>query len=278
MSKYTVVGRNPIMVFAPALVMALAGLSLISQPNAFGKQHELIQERVAVLSSQDNLVAGPSFQNFFYPRLLTNGAGQNLVVVNKLRPLNPIDYAPAGLRIVKSSKSLDNSRSLELEDSAATQLEKLAAAMFLADAGQLYMNSGYRSYDYQVALFKSKTVQYGLAGALIRSAKAGHSEHQTGLTMDVSVPAQGCAIMQCFGNTLGGKWLATNSWQFGFIIRYEEGTQAITGYTYEPWHLRFIGTQLAWLYQQSGLRTLEEFWEYPAAEFYEEEITASTID
>jgi D-alanyl-D-alanine carboxypeptidase len=270
--------RNPIFIFAPALVMLLIGLSLVSQPEAFGKQHEIIKEQIIQTQNKTATIRVQAFESFLYQRLLTDIAGNEAVVVNKLRPLNPLDFEPTKMREIKSSKSLDNSRSLKMDATAATALEFLASEMFLAEAGQLFMNSGYRSYDYQRELFQSKTAQHGLAGALIRSAKAGHSEHQTGLTMDVSVRAQGCAIMQCFGETIGGKWLAQNAWQFGFIVRYEEGTQAITGYTYEPWHLRFVGENIANLYHEGGFSALEEFWGYPAAEFYQEEITESTID
>ncbi|WP_091849759.1 D-alanyl-D-alanine carboxypeptidase family protein [Candidatus Aquiluna sp. UB-MaderosW2red] len=270
--------RNPIFIFAPAMVMLIFGLSLISQPQAFGKQHEIIKEQILRTEAKTSIVQAQSFDSFLYQRFLTDIAGSEAVVVNKLRPLNPLDFAPLEMRELKSSESLENPRSLKMVATAATALEALANEMFLAKAGQLFMNSGYRSYDYQLELFESKTEQYGLAGALIRSAKAGHSEHQTGLTMDVSVQAQGCAIMQCFGETKGGKWLADNAWQFGFIVRYEDGTQAVTGYTYEPWHLRFVGKNIAKLYHEGDFSTLEEFWGYPAAEFYEEEITESTID
>jgi len=277
-TKYTSMRRNPIFIFAPAVAMLLIGLSLVSQPEAFGKQHEIIKEQIIQTQNKTVTIQPQAFESYLYQRLMTDIAGNEAVVVNKHRPLSPLAYIPLNMRELKSSKSLDNSRSLKMDPNAATALEALALEMFAQGAGQLFMNSGYRSYDYQRELFESKTLQHGLAGALIRSAKAGHSEHQTGLTMDVSVQAQGCAIMQCFGETIGGKWLADNAWQFGFIIRYEEGTQAITGYTYEPWHLRFIGKNIAKLYQEGGFSTLEEFWKYPAAEFYEEEITESTID
>jgi D-alanyl-D-alanine carboxypeptidase len=154
----------------------------------------------------------------------------------------------------------------------------LAEQMHADGYGQLFVNSAYRTYDYQADLFESKIRQYGLAGALVRSAKAGHSEHQTGLAVDVSVPAQGCAIMTCFGKTEAGKWVAENSWRFGFIVRYEEETTAITGYSYEPWHLRFLGQELAAEYSKKGIQTLEEFWSLPAAEFYLEAASESEID
>jgi D-alanyl-D-alanine carboxypeptidase len=83
--------------------------------------------------------------------------------------------------------------------------------------------------------------------------------------------------MQCFGDTEAGIWIAENSWRFGFIVRYEKDTEGITGYTYEPWHLRYIGKELASEYHENGMKTLEEFWGYPSAPTYPE-IAESTTD
>jgi D-alanyl-D-alanine carboxypeptidase len=251
---------------------------LIFQPGAFGAKHEIILERIAQRADAGWVVPSPDFETYDYVRFATGLAGTDWVIVNKIRPLLPIDYAPSNLREIKTSKTLDNSRGLELADQAASALEELAAQLSAEGAGKLFMNSAYRSYDYQKELFVSKTKQYGLEGALIRSAKAGHSEHQTGLAVDVSVPEQGCAIMQCFGDTVGGQWLAENAWKFGFVVRYEEETEPITGYTYEPWHLRFVGKEIAAKYHAGDFHTLEEFWGFPSAPHYLEEITPSTSD
>ncbi len=268
--------RNPLFVFVPPIALLALGFTLISQPGAFAPQHELVMQAINERRASEVSTATLPVTKYHQTRLATNIGGSDFVVVNKQRPLQPVDYKPVNLREIASSKTLDNSRGLQLSDQAATALEKLAADMSKEGAGKLFMNSAFRSFEYQQELFKSKTRQYGLAGALVRSAKAGHSEHQTGLAVDVSVPAQGCAIMQCFGDTIGGKWLAQNSWKYGFIIRYEKDTTSTTGYTYEPWHLRYVGVQLATLYSQTGMKTLEDFWGFPAAEFYLEETASST--
>lgn len=264
--------------FIPPIALLAIGLTLVLQPGAFGVKHALIQESISARENSGVTAVVPDLRNYLFIQQATNLASNNFVVVNKQRPLDPIDFAPINLREVKTSKTLDNSRGLELADQAATALEALAAQMSAEGIGKLFVNSAYRSFDYQTELFVSKTEQYGLEGALVRSAKAGHSEHQTGLAADVSVPEQGCAIMQCFGETKAGKWLAANSWKFGFVIRYEEGTEPITGYTYEPWHLRFVGLEVAKKYHEEGYHTLEEFWGFPSAQYYFEEITESTSD
>jgi D-alanyl-D-alanine carboxypeptidase len=263
-------------VFVPPIVLLALGFSLISQPGAFAPQPQLVAQAINERRASEQLPKTLPLAKFHQTRLATDQGGSDFVIVNKQRPLRPLNYKPVNLREIKSSTNIDNSRGLELSDQAATALENLAAEMKNAGAGKLFVNSAFRSFDYQQELFKSKTDQYGLAGALIRSAKAGHSEHQTGLAVDVSVPTQGCAIMQCFGDTVGGKWLAENSWRHGFIIRYEKDTTSTTGYTYEPWHLRYVGVQVATLYSKSGMKTLEDFWGYSAAEFYLEEIDSST--
>jgi D-alanyl-D-alanine carboxypeptidase len=272
----TPVRRRASFVFLPPVVAATVGISLLVQ-GAFGQPNfELLEERAEQRELAGWVVPTLELTDYLYPRLATGFAGSEWVVVNKLRPLSPLDFEPQ-VREIRSSESLDNSRGLELRDVAANALEAMASEMLFQGAGQMFVNSAYRSYDYQLELFVDKVDQYGEAEALVRSAKAGHSEHQTGLAVDVSVPAQGCAIMQCFGDTVAGKWIAENSWKFGYIVRYERDTTSITGYTYEPWHLRYVGIEIARTYANNGIHTLEDFWGFPAAENYPE-IAESTID
>lgn len=279
MPKSTPLKRSPLFIFGPPVLLSILGVGLIVQAGSFASPKlEMVNEQITINAAEGRVPPTLGLTDYIYPRLTIDSANQPLVVVNKLRALEPIDYAPSSLVAMPSSESLDNSRELVLAPSAANALVLMAEQMHAEGYGQLFVNSAYRTYDYQVELFESKTRQYGLAGALVRSAKAGHSEHQTGLAVDVSVPAQGCAIMTCFGETVGGKWVAANSWRFGFIVRYEEETTAITGYSYEPWHLRFVGEELATEYSENGIHTLEEFWSLPAAEFYPEEMTESKVD
>ena len=276
MPNPTPVRRRASFVFLPPVVAATVGISLLVQ-GAFGQPNfEILEERAKQRELAGWVVPTLELTDYQYPRLATGFAGSEWVVVNKLRPLSPLDFEPQ-VRKISSSESLDDSRGLELRDVAATALEAMAQEMLFQGAGQMFVNSAYRSYDYQLELFIDKVEQYGEAEALVRSAKAGHSEHQTGLAVDVSVPAQGCAIMQCFGDTAAGKWIAENSWKFGYIVRYERDTTSITGYTYEPWHLRYVGTEIARMYASNGIHTLEDFWGFPAAENYPE-IAESTID
>lgn len=116
----------------------------------------------------------------------------------------------------------------------------------------LCVYSGFRSYIYQQQIYNNYVSLYGQATADTFSARAGHSEHQTGLAIDVN-----CAD-DSFDGTPEALWLAENSWKYGFIIRYPKGKQDITGYKYEPWHVRYLGKETAEKVYRSGL-TLEEY-------------------
>ncbi|WP_069997301.1 M15 family metallopeptidase [Cellulosilyticum sp. I15G10I2] len=117
--------------------------------------------------------------------------------------------------------------------------------------------SGYRSYSRQNTIYNNYISKYGEAYTEKVSAKSGHSEHQTGLAMDISAKSVRYHLTQDFANTKEGKWLAENAHHYGFIIRYPKGKEHITGYMYEPWHVRYIGKELAAYLYINGL-VLEE--------------------
>ena len=116
----------------------------------------------------------------------------------------------------------------------------------------LWISSGFRSYSTQYGLYNRYVAGYGKNAADTFSARAGHSEHQTGLAMDINY------IEDWFGDTKEGKWVAENCHKYGFIIRYPKGKDNITGYKYEPWHIRYLGKEIATEVYNSGL-SLEEF-------------------
>lgn len=118
----------------------------------------------------------------------------------------------------------------------------------------LYIRSGFRSYNTQVSLYNNYAKRDGKAAADTYSARAGHSEHQTGLAADIN------SLDQSFINTKEGKWLNDNCYKYGFIIRYPKGKESITGYIYEPWHIRYVGTDISSkLYNNGNWITLEEY-------------------
>jgi D-alanyl-D-alanine carboxypeptidase len=145
-----------------------------------------------------------------------------------------------------------------MREEAARALEELFEA---AEVDGIYLAgvSAYRSHSTQTALFNRYVERDGLEKAKTYSAEPGTSEHETGLAIDVSGSDGKCAAQDCFGGTVEAVWLENNSAQHGFIIRYPEGKQDVTGYKYEPWHLRYVGVGIAQHIVAEGL-TLEEYY------------------
>ena len=171
------------------------------------------------------------------------------VVVNKAHPITPSDFRP-DIRLV---------RGYQVAAPAARPLERLLAAGDRRGLG-LKIESGFRSYGYQVGVHAATVASRGEAGADRLSARAGYSEHQTGLAVDLITPSDpACDFEPCFAQTPAGRWLAENAWRWGFIVRYQPATTAITGYQPEPWHLRYVGRPLALELRKEGIGTLEEF-------------------
>jgi len=177
------------------------------------------------------------------------------VVVNKHRKLNPETYVPSRLVRIQGES---------LRAEAADAYKKFASAAKKAGV-TIVPVSGYRSYRQQASLYESYVNQYGQEEAERLAARPGYSEHQTGLAMDIGNPGGTCAQNSCFANTPAGKWAAEHGDDYGFIIRYPQGAEATTGYTYEPWHLRYVGTKLVdemkVMQEQNGgeFPTLEDF-------------------
>ncbi len=116
----------------------------------------------------------------------------------------------------------------------------------------IYESSGYRTYQYQISAYKSMCDAYGEAYACMYSARPGYSEHQTGYTIDCN------SIDNTFAETAEGQWLADHCHEYGFIVRYPENKEDITGYNYESWHIRYVGIEAATEIHEQNL-TLEEY-------------------
>lgn len=190
------------------------------------------------------------------------------VVVNKQRPLNPKTYAPSDL--VKPAITLKATTDMEdhVRKATAIALEKMAADAKAQGLG-LNLQSGYRSYNFQVALYSRYVSQQGKAVADTQSARAGYSEHQTGFAADLGSDSHPeCDVEACFGTTAEGKWLAANAYKYGFLIRYTEGNDKITGYIPEPWHVRYVGVELSTEMHNKDIATLEQFFGLPDAPDY----------
>ena len=155
-----------------------------------------------------------------------------ILIANKTHGL-PADYDP-GIDAVASS--------------ALAKMQMAAAE----EGIELFVVSGYRSYSYQQNLYNNYVARDGQAAADRYSARPGYSEHQTGLAFDLN------SLEESFGETREGIWLKEHCYEYGFIIRYPKEKEAETGYMYEPWHVRYLGEDLAKQVYESGL-CLEEY-------------------
>jgi zinc D-Ala-D-Ala carboxypeptidase len=189
------------------------------------------------------------------------------VVVNKQRPLHPQDFVPNDLVFPKVALRVPGNESMQIRKPVAIALEQMFSDA-KKDGLKLRLSSGYRSYLYQVSLYNSYTASGSQQKADRVSARPGYSEHQTGLAADIEPESGKCTIQKCFANTPEGKWLAANVHKYGFIIRYATNKTSITGYVPEPWHIRYIGKDLALEMHNTDIETLEEFFGLPAAPGY----------
>jgi D-alanyl-D-alanine carboxypeptidase len=179
-------------------------------------------------------------------------------MINKSRSL-PADYIPTDLARIGVPTILTFEEVNHLRKPASEALSSMFAAARKEKEFILTARSGYRSYKTQVSLFNANVRAHGREYADKFSAQPGSSEHQSGLAMDITAEVMNYQLDQDFGETAEGQWTAENAHRFGFIIRYPEGKEDITGYAYEPWHLRYVGKVLSEEIYNRGL-TLEEYY------------------
>lgn len=190
-------------------------------------------------------------------KVIVDNTDDILVLVNKNRNL-PSDYVPDDLvfpNVRFTFEGFDEKKQMRKE--AAEALEELFKAAE-EEGIYLFAVSGYRSYNRQKYLFDTRAARDGFEEANKLTAYPGQSEHQTGLAMDVSCQSVGFDLTQKFGQTVEGIWLKENAHKFGFIIRYQEDKVDITGYSYEPWHIRYVGKEAAKEIYERNI-TLEEY-------------------
>ena len=156
-----------------------------------------------------------------------------------------------GILIANKSYSLPSDFNPGLDSTCYAQFCKLSNAA--AQQGlNIYLSSGFRSYSDQNWIYNNYCARDGQAAADTYSARPGYSEHQSGLAIDVN------QIDDSFIGTPEAIWLENHCHEYGFILRYPQGKQDITGYQYESWHIRYVGTDLSYAIHNSGL-TLEEY-------------------
>lgn len=197
------------------------------------------------------------------------------VLVNKELSL-PSDYIPDDLVVPNVEFSIDYYDEKKLmRKEAAEALEKLFAAA-KEEGLSLTGVSAYRSYERQYEIFTNNIKVKGLEHTTKYSAVPGYSEHQTGLSIDVSTKSVAYRIDASFAKTKESTWLKENAHLYGFIIRYGEDKTAITGYAYEPWHIRYVGKSLATYLYENNL-CLEEYYNYTPSVDYTDSISYDNL-
>ncbi len=231
---------------------------------------EQASDRTEIWSTSDNNVASVDYRG----NITANSPGSCTIFVTASsnpdvkaqvevtvleRPATepPATEAPAaltyinGILIANKTYALPQDYCPGLDPTCKAQFDALSAAA-AKEGLNIYLSSGFRSYDYQSRIYNNYVNLYGQEKADTFSARPGHSEHQTGLAIDVNT------ITDSFADTPEAAWLAAHAHEYGFIIRYPKGKEQITGYKYEPWHIRYLGVETATAVYESGL-TLEEY-------------------
>ena len=189
-----------------------------------------------------------------------------LILINKQNPVGT-DYAPAKLSVLPAELTLYG-KDIPLESNAALAAEALIRELHALGYQDIVVTSGYRDYAYQQILFNTYlgnemakhpdwTEAQCRAEVLTYSALPGQSEHQTGLCVDL-ISTKNPTLDETFAQNPAYAWLVENAHHFGFILRYPAEKEGITGYTYEPWHYRFVGVEAATAIHEKGI-TLEEY-------------------
>lgn len=224
---------------------AIFALYFFVVPHFSGKVGELPEAVPAAASSTQQTIETTA----------RNTSSEYLLLVNKGHSISA-DYEPKDL-VMGSPRVKGANRYQKVRKVVASAFSKLSAAAS-KKGYTIKLTSGYRPYAYQKQLFEKYVNKDGRYSAEQYSAEPGHSEHQTGLCADVSSPSVNYNLVQAYGTTEEGKWLEKNAHKFGFIIRFPKGKEDITGYDYEPWHIRYVGKDAAKEIKKQNL-TLEEY-------------------
>lgn len=164
----------------------------------------------------------------------------------------PATFAPADLVEVREAGFASRDRVREFVIADLTALRQAAEA----NGTPIVVISAYRSYDYQNDLFAERVAEVGDAEAALRTARPGHSEHQLGTAIDVLDPGVGDLTID-FAATPAGQWVSAHAHEYGFVLSYPDGGRDRTCYEYEPWHLRYVGREIAAEVHETGLTARE---------------------
>lgn len=243
------------------LSVTLTAIAAIIGWTVFGAEVKAPQHQQSTKNTSQSQQTAPNDTppptGFDKARYSTADSSSLWVIANKKHPLSK-GYAPTKLVVPDVPLRLEpTAEQMQVSSVIKLPLETMFAAA-KKDGIQLKLSSGYRSEALQTSLYNAYVAKDGQAAADTYSARPGTSEHQTGLAADIIPIGPSCHLEVCFADTAEGKWLATHAHEYGFIIRYLKDKQAETTYMYEPWHIRYVGNDLASeLYKNN--QTMEAF-------------------
>lgn len=246
-----------------AIYIALLVICFITLSLWWRSEYVVAPAKKPVSKGLTTKVAGSKFDKTTYS---TSDPASPWVVVNKKNPVAPVTYTPIDLRKPLVPLRVPGANEMQLRDEAATALEKMFADAKVAGV-TVQVSTAYRGYAYQKTLYDGYVATQGQANADTVSARPGYSEHQTGWAVDIRSVPDICGLEACFGNTAEGKWLAANAYKYGYLLRYPSDKVTVTGYNYEPWHFRYIGSSLSQELYKQQVTTLEEFFAVPGGDY-----------
>ena len=189
------------------------------------------------------------------PTDMSKGYG---IIANKYHYLGE-DYIPDDLVKVEGKYLFSSSNNIQIRSEVYAAFEEMWRAAKEEENHYLVIESGFRTYKYQKDIYDDYAKKRGASYADSIAARPGYSEHQTGLALDIY--SWSCSTANEFKNTKVYEWLINNSYKYGFILRYPENKQNITGYNFESWHYRYVGKDLATKVHDSGL-TFDEYYAF----------------
>ena len=232
--------KAAILSLAAAMLLALCSCTNNGTPATSEDSGELSDSNTAASSETDT----PTTENEPRDGIHYSANGK------KIEQIDGVTYVD-GILIANKTYDLPEDYAPGVDPTAEAALNELISAA-AKDGHTLYMISGYRSYNRQYNLYHGYAANSSYEEADTYSARPGFSEHQTGLAFDMN------SVEISWANTPEGQWLKNHCAEYGFIIRYPEDKTNITGYIYEPWHIRYLGIETAKAVTESGL-TLEEY-------------------
>lgn len=242
----------------------LIGFILVKDGNILSSTQETsVVEETATPEATETPTPTPTVDPESDPRFTSTDSV--LIIANKKHKL-PDGYEPSDLTLLTVSTAYGD---VYMKAEAAQAMSNMIAA---ANAEGVYpvVTTAYRDYAFQESLYNGYVERDGVEAADTYSSRPGYSDHQTGLAADISCESNSYNLNQEFENTAEGQWLAQHAHEYGFVMRYPNGKEAVTGYTYEPWHFRYIGVEEATnLYNSDPNMTMEEYYGIAGGDYSE---------